>query len=374
MMRWKNRLFLLSLAALGCSGRYEVGEMDPGGGGSNTAGSNTSGSNTAGSNTAGQGAPGSGGFGNASAGGAAATGCFTAVAPTPLAGPFAPAMDVEARLFPFIFGDETWSLGTPDWPGETTYARAGQYVDEAFAMVIAETGGIPGGDYFVKQWLGIDTTEVLQGNYGSAFATNSLLLETLLQTDLGQGRTGAFSEKPWLEARPSIPLRGLDMAQNVFGVSIPTPPADIDRSVDPTLQDREALEAKITNPSCVGCHQLFSPLGYALGHFDAAGDYRSLDHDRPIDTSGYYPLGGGATLEFDGIADFGAKAVATCEANLGVVDSFLHIALTARGFDSEARYPLVEQHRERVQQAFIARGRTYQALVRAYAQSPLVLY
>jgi hypothetical protein len=372
MMRCKNSLLLLSLAALACSGRYEVGEMDPADGRSNTAGTGTAGTGTAGTNTAGQGQP--GGSGNASAGGSAPIDCFTAVAPAPLAAPFVPAMDVEARLFPFIFGDETWSLGTPDWPGETTYARAGQYVDEAFAMVIAETGGIPGGDYFVKQWLGIDTTAVLQGDYGSTLATGTLLLETLLQTDLGQGRTGAFSEQVWLEARPSISLRGLDMAQSVFGISVPPPPPDIDRSVDPTKQDREALEGTFFEPACASCHRLFTPLGYALGHFDAAGDYRSLDHDRPIDTSGSYPLEGGATLEFDGIADFGAKVVTTCDANLGVVDRFLHVALTARGVDSETRYPLVEQHRQRMQQAFIAGGRTYQALIRAYAQSPLVLY
>ena len=109
MMRCKDGLLLLSLAALACSGRYEVGEMDPAGGGTNAAGTNATTTNTAG-----QGTPGSGGSGNASAGGSAPTDCFTAVAPAPLAAPFVPAMDVEARLFPFIFGDETWSLGTPD--------------------------------------------------------------------------------------------------------------------------------------------------------------------------------------------------------------------------------------------------------------------
>jgi hypothetical protein len=358
--------------------------MAPASGGSNpagsntagtyTAGTNTAGTNTAGTNTAGQGMLGSGGSGNASAGGSAPADCFTAVAPAPLAGPFVPATDVEARLFPFIFGDETWSHGTPDWPGETSYARAGQYVDEAFAMVIAETGGVPGGDYFVKQWLGIDETEMLQGDYGSTLGTGTLLLEALLQADLGQGRTGAFSEKAWLEARPSISLRGLDMARGVFGISVPAPPPDVDRSVDPNLPDREALEARFSEPACASCHRLFTPLGYALGHFDVAGEYRSLDRGRPIDTSGSYPLGSGATLEFDGIADFGAKAVTTCEANLGIVDGFLHVALTARGFEPENRYPLVEQHRDRVRQAFIAGGRTYQALVKAYARSPLVLY
>lgn len=351
----------MSLAALACSGRYyEVGEMDPAGGGS---------PNSAGTGTAGKSSPGMAGLGNA-AGGSAPTDCFTAVAPAPLAAPFIEPLALEGRVYLFISGPSPRSA--PELPSVTSYEWAGEYVDEAFAMVIAETGGVPGGDYFVKQWLGIDTTEVLQGDYASALATGTLL-GTLLQTDLGQGRTGAFSEKAWLEARPSIPLRGLDMAQGVFSVSIPAPPAEIDRSVDPTLQDREALEAKISDPVCASCHRMFTPLGYALGHFDVAGDYRSLDHERPIDTSGSYPLQSGAPLEFDGIADFGAKAVTTCDANLGIVDRFLHVALTAR-FDPEARYPLVEQHRERVQQAFIAGGSTYQALVRAYAQSPLVLY
>jgi hypothetical protein len=347
--------------------------MDPAGGGSKTAGSNT-----AGTNTAGQGAPGSGGSGNAGPGGIVPTDCFTAVAPAPLAAPFVAPMEVEARLFPFIFGDATWGLGTPDLPRETSYAWAARYVDEAFAIAIAETGGIPAGDYFVEGWLGIRSAEsldILEGDYASALvAKDTSLLAALLQTKVGQGRTGAFSEKVWLGANPNITSRGFEMAQSVFGLVIPPPPPGIDRSVDTTVQDRLALEAKTSEPPCGACHRMFTPLGYALGHFDVEGDYRSLDHDLPIDTSGSYPLGGGATLEFDGIADFGAKAETTCDANLGVVDRFLHVVLIARGFESDTRYVMVEQHRERMQQAFMAGGRTYQALLRAYAQSPLVLY
>jgi hypothetical protein len=386
MMRCKKGLLLVSLAALACSGRYEVGEMDPAGGGSDSAGGST---NTAGQGSPGAGAPpssggsgsagsgsagsGSVGSGNASAGGAAPSNCFTAVAPAPLAAPFIDPLALESRVYVFIFGQSPRS--TPELPSVTSYEWAGEYVDEAFAMAIAETGGVPGGDYFVKQWLGIDATEVLEGDYGSTLvADDTSLLAALLQTDLGQGRTGAFSEKVWLGLKPSIPLRGLDMARNVFGLSIPAPPPNIDRAVDPTLQDRAALEGKINEPVCVSCHRMFTPLGYALGNFDAAGDYRSLDHDLPIDTSGSYPLMSGATLDFDGIADFGAKATSTCDANLGVVDRFLHVALTARGYGDESRYQVVDQQRERVQRAFIAGGSTYQALVRAYAQSPLVLY
>ncbi len=363
MMRCKNAVLLVSLAALACSGRYEVGEMDPAGGGSNSSGTSAGGQGTAGS----------GGSGNDNAGGAAPTNCFTAIAPQAVSGPFVTPELVLQRIAPFIWGDVPPPAA--ELPGEVTYEWAGNLVDSSFADAVEKFGGVPGGELFVRLWLGLgSSTQALEGDYAAALAPdNALLLGALLQTDVGPERVGAFSEKAWLEARPSIPMRGREISQALFATVIPAPPASIDRSVDSTLQDRAAIEMTTSQAVCMGCHTLFTPLGYALGHFDRFGDYRDLDHNLPIDTSGQVPLSDGGTLEFDGIADLGAKAAGICQANLAIVDRFLEIALTLRGYDQNTRFVAIEANREHVQRAFVARGRTYHALVRAYAQSALVL-
>lgn len=367
MMRCKNGVLLVSLAALACSGKYEVGEMDPAGGGSNSSGTSAGGQGTAGG----------AGTGNNNAGGAAPTSCFTAIAPTPLNAPFVEPEVVWQRIRPFVYGPALpgQEPPPPELPSDTTYTWAGQVVDESFALSIAETGSVPGGEFFVRQWLGLgSSSEALEGDYAGALAPDdTLLLEALLESDWGQGRVGAFSEPAWLAMKPSIPQRGLQISRLVFGVEIPPPPGNIDFTVDPSLPDRAAIEAKIDQPACMGCHTLFTPLGFALGHFDRFGDYRDLDHNLPIDTSGKVPFSSGGMLEFDGIADLGAKAVSTCQANLAIVDRFLEIALTLRGYEANTRLVAIEANRDHVQRLFVARGRTYHALVTAYAQSALVL-
>ena len=377
MRRCKNGLLLVSLAALACSGRYEVGEMDPEGGGTtSTAGSTSSAAGA----TISAGGVASGGKaatgGKAAGGGSAPTDCFSAVAPAPLNAPFVAPQQVWSRILPFVWGDEE-PVAVPELPSEMSYQGAGELVDEAFANAVAEAGGVPGGDFFVRRWLGLETSgATLEGNYAGRMARDeTTLLEALLLTSWAPNRTGVFSEQAWLAQRPSIPARGHDIALNIFGILIPPPPPSIDLSVDSTLQDRAAIEAAINSSPCMACHQLFTPLGYSLGHFDRAGEYRERDHNLPIDATGSYQVpSGGTLLNFDGIADLGAQAAETCDANLAIVDRFLHVALTVRGYDVDSRSTAMEANRDRVRRAFIARGRSYQALVRAYAQSPLVLY
>lgn len=356
--------------------------MDPAGVGSNPSGGSAGGK--------GQGTAGAG-TGNASAGGAAAGGAPTGaaaaggtggticsdafLAPGVLPSPFVTREEVWKRLTPVIWGEA--HAAPQELTEEATYAWAGKLVDDAFAQAAAEVGGVPGGTFFIRQWLGLEaSSEALAGDYESQLALDdNILLEVLLQTSSAPGRTGVFSEKAWLARHPSISRRGVSMATLLFGLAIPPPPAGIEMGdLDSTLQDREALDVHSTNPSCRGCHAIFDPLGFSLGHFDRAGDYRELDHDRPIDTTGSFNVSSMGPIEFDGIAELGEKAANTCDATLAVVDGFLHVALDALGYDLPSRDSAVAANRERVQKAFIARGRSYHALVRAFAQSPLVLY
>jgi hypothetical protein len=386
MMCCKNALLLMGLGALACSGRYEVGEMDPAGGSGGstaTAGSSATGdtgwliggSNAVGGSYAVGGSNAVGG--SAAIGGSAASDCFKAVAPAPLNAPFVSPQQVWVRVAPFIWWEEV-PVEKPGLPSEMSYDGAGELVDDAFAEVIAETGGVPGATFFVRHWLGLETSEgTLEGDYAAAMAPDdTTLLEALLLTRWAPDRIGAFSEPTWLALKPSIPRRGHDMALNLFGVLVPPPPPSIDLTmVDSTLQDRAAIEAATSSAPCASCHRMFTPLGYSLGHFDRAGDYRERDHNLPIDVSGVYEVPNGTSvLTFDGIAELGEKAATTCDANVAIVDRFLDVALTVRGYDLDSRVAAVQANRERVRRAFTARGRSYHALLRAFAQSPLVLY
>jgi mono/diheme cytochrome c family protein len=102
--------------------------------------------------------------------------------------------------------------------------------------------------------------------------------------------------------RTSPVLRGKWLLDNIFGVSVPPPPANVDTTLPeirpgttpPTI--RERLAHHRTNPTCASCHAVIDPPGFALEHFDAIGGYRSVDESgRPVDATG--TLVSGATVE-----------------------------------------------------------------------------
>jgi hypothetical protein len=367
MMRLKAAVLALSLVGLACSASYEVGQMDPAAIGGSSAG---------GSSNPGGAAPTSAGKGSGTAA-AAAMGVFSpqcvsnGPAPRPT-GELAMPDVVWSRVSKFIWGVE--HLPPAALPLETSYGWAGEVVDQGFAAAVAELNGVPGASYFVKRWLKLnDVEEPLAGDYDSQLARGSnVLLEVLLQSSWAPGHAGVFSESAWVKRYRSIPQRGTEISVALLSRNIPPPPPGVNQDLESDLPDRAAIEQAMGSPVCASCHSLINPLGYALGHFDREGEYRELDHDLPIDTSGTITLDGGQ-ITFDDIADFGGQAADSCEANLAIVDQFFRVALTERGYDGELREMAIEAVRDGAQQQFVIGGRSYSALVKAYAQSAVVL-
>lgn len=365
MMRSIPAAFTLSLVGLACSARYEVGQMDDpiAMGGSPNGGS-----------AAGGAAPSTAGTGSAGPGvGVFSPQCIRIdPAPQP-SGELATPQVVWERITTFVWG------GTHQppqaLPGQTSYEWAGEIVDQAFAQALDEENGVPGATYFIKRWAGIgDAEDPLEGDYDSQLARDTnVVLEVLLQSSWAPGHAGVFSETAWLEQHQGIPQRGRGVVEAVFARAIPPPPQGIQVDLDPGIPDREALEAQVgNNQPCAACHQIINPVGYALGHFDREGQYRELDHDQEIDTTGELMVDDGQ-ISFDGIADFGAKAADTCEANRALVDGFLRVALTGSNQLYGQAEGVIEANRDGVLQQFVTGGRSYSALVKAYAQSALVL-
>ncbi|MCB9765806.1 MAG: DUF1592 domain-containing protein [Alphaproteobacteria bacterium] len=83
-------------------------------------------------------------------------------------------------------------------------------------------------------------------------------------------------------------LRGKFVRNRILCQDIPPPPEGVLASLDEvegggTLRDQ--LEQHMTDPTCASCHQLMDPVGFALEHFDAAGQRRELDNGQNIDAS-----------------------------------------------------------------------------------------
>jgi hypothetical protein len=123
------------------------------------------------------------------------------------------------------------------------------------------------------------------------------------------GRAGIMGQAGMLFAHgkpdhSSPTIRGLYMMQAFFCTEPEPPPGDVDTTLpnDPTLTTREKLELHRTNPSCAGCHALFDPMGMALEHFDAIGNYREMESGKPVNATGTLEDG----TPFDGAVGLGA--------------------------------------------------------------------
>lgn len=112
---------------------------------------------------------------------------------------------------------------------------------------------------------------------------------------LTQGTVLAVTSNP---TRTSPVKRGLFVLENFLGQPPPPPPANI-----PPLEDsahssggreltlREALAEHRANPLCSSCHARMDPIGFALEHFDAMGQWRERDARQAIDPSGQLVTG-----------------------------------------------------------------------------------
>ena len=126
--------------------------------------------------------------------------------------------------------------------------------------------------------------------YGTRFRRVSLPNPAQRGVLLAHGALLATTSYP---DRTSPVLRGKWLLDNIFGVSVPPPPADVNTTlpeirpgtVPPTI--RERLAQHRTNPVCASCHSVIDPPGFALEHFDAIGRWRTIDESgQPVDATG----------------------------------------------------------------------------------------
>jgi hypothetical protein len=300
--------------------------------------------------------------------------CVALGEPAPLTGPFVDGATLWSRVSPLI--DDSVAETPGPLSGEYSYAIVGMLVKAAFAQVRGAQGGASGAQAFVAEWLRRDSEDQLSlsGDWSGVLAEDAPALPRLLQTRLsGTGRIGVFTEPQWLVRHRTISARGSGIAYSLFQNPPPEPPQGVDNGEpDPLLTDRDALAAQVGAQPCVSCHQLLDPLGYPLGNFDAAGEYRDLDHGQAPNLTGSF-RSESLDIEYDGLMDFGVKVADTCVANRALARGFLRFVLHQQQLSEVEREKLLNDNLERLAQAFIRSGRSYPDLVMAYAQSPLAL-
>lgn len=96
--------------------------------------------------------------------------------------------------------------------------------------------------------------------------------------------------------RTSLVRRGKWILDNVLGIELPDPPANIPSLEDGAKQSgaaslREQLKIHREDPTCASCHDTLDPLGYGLENFDAIGRWRDKSEGKPVEAGGTLPGG-----------------------------------------------------------------------------------
>jgi mono/diheme cytochrome c family protein len=112
---------------------------------------------------------------------------------------------------------------------------------------------------------------------------------------LGKGGVLMVSSYP---NRTAPVLRGAWILERITGTPPASPPPNVEALKDAKPGEkpksvRELMAAHREKPSCMSCHGVMDPLGFALENFDAVGKWRTKDRlaGTPIDASGELPDG-----------------------------------------------------------------------------------
>jgi mono/diheme cytochrome c family protein len=113
--------------------------------------------------------------------------------------------------------------------------------------------------------------------------------------------------------------RGVFIIRGMLGVTL-RPPANasftpLPPEQHPDLTTRERIALQTNQESCVGCHAVINPLGFALERFDAVGRHREMENGKSIDVSGHYQTRTGSDAHFAGARELAAFLADSDEAH-----------------------------------------------------------
>ncbi len=109
--------------------------------------------------------------------------------------------------------------------------------------------------------------------------------------------------------KTSSPIhRGVFLTRHVLG-RVQRPPSGafspLNPDLHPGLTTRERVQLQTGEVNCQVCHSKINSLGFALENFDAAGRFRTTEHEKPINAAGGYITREGENVEFNGARELG---------------------------------------------------------------------
>jgi hypothetical protein len=148
---------------------------------------------------------------------------------------------------------------------------------------------------------------------------------------LGQGSILAVTSHA---ERTSPVLRGKWVLENLLGLPVPPPPADVPplnaAQGDAPKTLRQQMEAHRASPVCASCHRVMDPIGFAMENFDAVGAWRSKEPGGVIDASGQLADG----TRINGIVELRNAIVARPDMFVGTMTQKLLTYALGRGVEA----------------------------------------
>lgn len=151
----------------------------------------------------------------------------------------------------------------------------------------------------------------------------------------GEPRAGILSH-PYLMAgfshdKTTSPIhRGVFMSRSVLGRMLKVPTAAISPlspELQPELTTRERVHLQTDSTTCMSCHSLINPLGFAFENFDAVGKFRATENNKPVDASGTYLTSSGDEVQFENVAQLADWVAESDEARAAFVSHMFHYTI-----------------------------------------------
>jgi hypothetical protein len=165
------------------------------------------------------------------------------------------------------------------------------------------------------------------------FGRESASAKDFAKTRLDAGKRAGILTHPYLmttfaHARASSPIhRGVFLVRGVMGQALRPPPvavAPLAPDLHPGLTTRERVTLQTEPTTCMTCHHIINPLGFALEHFDAVGRYREAENDKPVDSTGRYRTRNGEEVSFNGARQLAEFVAQSDEAHAAFTEQLFH--------------------------------------------------
>ena len=81
--------------------------------------------------------------------------------------------------------------------------------------------------------------------------------------------------------------RGVFFTRKMMCLPLGSPPQGVELQIpeNPSMTERQRIEAGTSQPRCQGCHKSINPFGFMQENYDPIGRFRTSDNGKPVDAS-----------------------------------------------------------------------------------------